>query len=389
MLASSDTTCAPLKGVTVLDFSWLLPGPFCTMQLADLGADVIKVESPKGDYARELLPGLFAVANRNKRSLSLDLKAPNALEVIDRLVKQVDIVIEGFRPGVADRLGIGYERLSKINQKIVYASVSGFGAQGPLAKQPGHDINYLAMSGTLSIPGQWKGDVARGGLPIADIAGAMTAALTIVSFLMEARASGGGKYLDVSMLSALMNWSQVRTADHLAAKDGAWPHVNPLNDLYKAQDGEWVSLALVEPHFFEAFCRLADCTALLSSEEYEAFNDSYDKIAGEYLRERVQDVISAKPAQHWIELFDGQSVPFAPVLNVAEALKQPQLSANGFSAKPPDGLPDGYFPYPVPGVGRGDVFAAPKRGEHSNEILRAFGIEASEIDRLHAEGVIA
>lgn len=389
MPASSNSDCAPLEGVTVLDFSWLLPGPFCTMQLADLGATVIKVESPRGDYAREMLPGLFAVANRNKRSLVIDLKAPGAIEVIDRIVEQVDVVIEGFRPGVADRLGIGYERLSKKNKKIVYASVSGFGATGPLAQRPGHDINYLAMSGALSIPGQWKGDVARSGLPVADIAGAMTAALSIVSFLLAARISGQGRYLDVAMMPALMNWAQVRTADHLTSKDGGWPHVNPLNDLYKTQDGKRISLALVESHFLEKFCHLAECPNVLSSEEYTAFSETHDKGAGEYLRERVQEVIGAKPAQHWIDLFDGQSVPFAPVLNVEEALTQPQLSASGFEAKAPDGLPKGYFPFPVPGVGSGHVTAAPKRGQHSKEILRTFGIEANEIARLHAEGVIA
>ena len=387
------TTCeaahSPLQGITILDFSWLLPGPFCTMQLADLGANVIKVESPKGDYAREMLPGLFAVANRNKRSLSLDLKAPSAQDVVDRLVSQVDVVIEGFRPGVAKRLGIDYERLSDINPRIVYASVSGFGARGPLAQRPGHDINYLAMSGALSIPGQWSGAAARSGLPVADIAGAMTAALAIVSCLLETRGTGRGRWLDVAMLPSLLNWAQVRAADHLASDEKAWPHINPLNDLYEAKDGMRVSLALVEPHFFGAFCEVAGCQGLLQSAEYKKFSKSLDKHAGQFLRDEVQKVIGTRKSHEWIKLFEDQPVPFAPVLEPGEALANPQLAANGFEVSPPNGLPHGYFPFPVPGLVANDVKPAPSKGQHSDEILRAFGVEAAEIHRLHAEGVIA
>src|SRR6056297_2994227 len=158
----------------VLDFSWLLPGPFCTMQLADLGAEVIKVESPGGDYARDMLPGLFAAANRNKRSIIVDLKANDAADLVEALVRKADVVVEGFRPGVAERLGIGFSRLSQINPRLVYASISGYGAKGPMAQTVGHDVNYLAMAGVLSIPGQWGAGSARSGLPVGDIAAAMS-----------------------------------------------------------------------------------------------------------------------------------------------------------------------------------------------------------------------
>lgn len=389
MAEKPEASALPLNGITVLDFSWLLPGPFCTMQLADLGADVIKIESPQGDYAREMLPGLFAVVNRNKRSLTIDLKAPGALALIDDMMPVVDVVIVGFRPGVADRLGIGYERLSGINPKIVYASISGFGAHGPDAQRPGHDINYLAMSGVLSIPGQWGEQPARSGLPVADIAGAMNAALSIVACLFESRITGRGRYLDVGMLPSLLNWSQVRMADYLESAQGTWPHLNPLNDLFETKDGKRVSLALVEPKFFEAFCYLAECQGLLNAPQYKSFSQDHDLEAGQYLRDRVQQIISERTANDWTVLFQDQSIPFAPVLSSIESLDNPQLKACGFDNNLPDGIPKGYFPYPVPELASKNVRPAPSQGEHTREIMRAFGVEPVEIDRLFAEGVVS
>src|SRR5690606_27158629 len=146
----------PLHGIRILDLSWLLPGPFCTSVLADLGADVVKVESPgAGDYMRELVPDAFLAVNRNKRSICLNLKDPDGKALLLDLAKNADVLIEGFRPGVVDRLGIGYEDLKAQNPAIVYVSLSGYGATGPYSRRPGHDLNYLAVSGALSIPGRW------------------------------------------------------------------------------------------------------------------------------------------------------------------------------------------------------------------------------------------
>lgn len=379
----------PLQGVRVLDFSWLLPGPFCTMHLADLGADVIKIEGPGGDYAREMLPGLFAVANRNKRSLALDLKAPGALQAIDRMAGQADVVIEGFRPGVAQRLGIGYERLSQINPRLVYASVSGYGAQGPLAARPGHDINYLALSGVLSIPGQWGEAPARGGLPVADLSAAMTAALAILAGLMQVRAGGRGCFLDVAMLPSLMSWSQVRTADHLASDSGAWPHLNPLNDVYATQDGGRIALALVEPKFMSAFCDLAGCPELVASDDWADFAVTRDARAGERLRQRLGEVVRGRTTQEWEARLGHAPVPFASVLAPSEALASEQLRAAGFAVDPPAGLPRGTFPFPVPGLGRSRPTPAPAWGQHSAEVLAEFGLGPDEAERLAAVGARA
>lgn len=383
-----DDQRLPLAGVRVLDFSWLLPGPFCTMQLADLGAEVTKVEGPQGDYARDMLPGLFAVVNRNKRSIGLDLKADGASEVVDALVRDADVVIEGFRPGVAARLGIGQARLREINPRLVYASISGFGATGPLASAVGHDVNYLARAGVLSIPGQWGGESARSGLPVGDIAAAMSTALAIVSCLLDSRQSGKGHYIDAAMLPALMNWAQVRTADYLMSKPRRWPHLNPLNGTYRASDGRDVTLAVIEPKFFKRFCDLAGCGDIADSDEYRAFAHTGDSASGEVLRERIADVIASRSADHWTSLFEGEAVPYAPVLTPEEALAQPQLAATGLDPELPVGLPHGYFPFPVPGLGVADVRPAPEKGAQTDEVLEAIGMTEKTISRLRREGAV-
>lgn len=387
---SSGRTKGPLSGVKVLDFSWLLPGPFCTMQLADLGATVIKVEGPGGDYARDLLPGLFAVANRNKQGLALDLKAPGALDVVDRLVRRVDVVVESFRPGVAQRLGIDYDRLSRINPRIVYASISGFGAHGPEATRPGHDINYLAAAGILSIPGQWQGAGVRGGLPIADLAAAMQASLSIVASLYECRETGQGRNLSVAMLPVLLNWAQVRNADHLASGQSDWPHLSPLNDIYETQDGKLVSLALVEAKFFEMFCALAGCDDLVASREYRSFKEQRDVASGQHLRATLQSILKKRPLEDWVALFASQPIPFAPVLTPAEAMQHDQLAANGLDAARFQGgehIP-GIFPFPVPGLTDLHLNPAPAKGEHSHQILRDFGFDGDEIERIRCKCVV-
>lgn len=360
------------------------------MQLADLGAEVIKVESPGGDYARGMLPGLFAVANRNKSGLSLDLKAEGARDVVDALVSQVDVVIEGFRPGVAKRLGIGYDRLSKINPGLVYASLSGYGSHGPDADRPGHDLNYLAMSGALSIPGQLGSGPSRGGLPIADLSAGLFTALGIVSSLLERAATKKGRYLDVAMSASLMNLAQVRTADHLNAGATGWPHLNPLNDMFETADGEWITLALVEPKFFSAFCRTAGCEALAESEIYRAFHDEGDKAAASTLANKLRAVVSKRTRAEWSELLEGDSIPYAPVLSPSEAAKSEQIKSLGLG---PMHMPDGAeltgsFGFPISGLGRRNGTQAPQKGEHSKQILASFGFAHDQINILREEGIL-
>lgn len=378
---------APLRGITVLDFSWLLPGPYCSLLLAELGATVIKIEGPGGDYARELLPGMYRVANHGKLGLSIDLKIPGSLEVIDRLIKRSDVVLEGFRPGVADRIGIGYERLASINQGLVYASVSGYGATGPNAQLPGHDLNYCAAAGVMAIPGRWEDPPARSGLPIGDLTAGLHAALAIVAALRERDRSGRGGYLDASMFASMLHLAQVRFADFDAASCQPWHHVNPLNDVFDAADGRRVTLGLVERKFWLTFCDRVGLDDPDVGRDYDRFAETGERAAGARLRARVQAVIGQRTAAEWAELISGSDIPFHVVLSPEEALSQPQTAHSGIVEKGDDGL--SVVRFCVGGLERTSYSAAPERGQHNDEVLARFGFSADEIARLRSESILA
>src|SRR5688572_4818041 len=196
----------PLSGVRVVDFSMFVPGPFASAILADLGAEVIKVEPPRGDPGRGYVPVQFETENRNKRAIAIDLKKPSSRQVLDKLIPQTDVVLEGFRPGVAKRLGIDYDALRKLNGKLVYCSISGYGQTGPWRERPGHDVNYVAAAGALAFPGQWLQKPARSSLPLADMGGGTFAAIAVLAALKE----GKGAYLDVSLFESGFFWAAQR-----------------------------------------------------------------------------------------------------------------------------------------------------------------------------------
>jgi CoA:oxalate CoA-transferase len=254
------TRPAPLHDVRVVDLSWLLPGPFCTSLLADLGADVLKIERPgDGDYARELLPGLFHLVNRGKRSAVFDLQKADDRERLLGIAASADIFVEGFRPGVVDRLGVGHAEVRKRHPKIIYVSISGYGQTGPMASHPGHDINYCAEAGLLAIPSTVDQERPyRMQLPVSDIAGSMYAALSAVAALRQRDATGQGAYLDVSLVECAFAWSAIRWVDAPSGKQDHWKHVSPGNDIFRAADGEWLAMALVEEQFWTRFCRAAE-----------------------------------------------------------------------------------------------------------------------------------
>ena len=259
---------AALAGVRILDLTRLLPGPFCTMLLADFGADVIKVEEPhRGDYIREWQPrigqnsGFHVVLNRNKRSLTLNLKAPEGKEIFRQLARQADVVLEGFRPGVMARLGLGYESLRALNPRLIFAALSGYGNHGPRAQRAGHDINYLALSGILSYSGR-DGRATLPGVQIADLGGgALLAAFSLVMALLVRERQGAGQYLDISMLDGSFMWNCLRWGKYLADGQIPRPGDDVLNhgfacyNLYATKDGRYMSLGALEPQFWRAFSK--------------------------------------------------------------------------------------------------------------------------------------
>lgn len=248
----------PLNGVRVLDFSELLPGPFFTQSLVDLGAHVLKVERPPhGDNARKLAPGLFASVNRGKHSLMVDLKDPEQAEALRRQVVDADVVVEGFRPGVMKRLGFGYEALAELNPRIVYVSLSGYGQQGPMAQMPGHDINYLATAGVLALSGSDAAHPDHGaGIPLADLCGAMYALSSTLAALLQRQHTGQGQHLDVSLTDCAAHWMNPRLGHfHEAGLSSLRKQredilAKPAYGVFETVDQVLISLGALEDHFW-------------------------------------------------------------------------------------------------------------------------------------------
>jgi crotonobetainyl-CoA:carnitine CoA-transferase CaiB-like acyl-CoA transferase len=332
----------PLHGIRVVDLSWLLPGPFCTNLLADLGADVIKVERPgDGDYARSLLPGLFRLVNRGKRSAVFDLQQPGDRERLLALAATADVFVEGFRPGVVDRLGVGYAQVRERNAAIVYVSLSGYGQTGPRAAHPAHDINLCAQAGLLAIPSFVGQDRPyRMQLPVSDIAGAMYAALATLAALRQRDATGEGAHLDVSLEESALAWSSIRWCDAPADDDRRWMHVSPGNDIFRAADGVWLAFAIVEAKFWSAFRDAA--RGLGSAHDSERLapsppgaDASREELQGQ--RDAIEAIVASHPSAAWL---DAARVHDLPITKVATHLDE-------FA---PDGLRG--FPVQLPGMRR-------------------------------------
>src|SRR5687767_4095317 len=241
----------PLDGVRVVDFSMFVPGPFASSILADLGAEVVKVEAPRGDPGRGYVPVQFETENRNKRSIAIDLKNPQSEAIVEKLAKHADVALEGFRPGVAKRLNIDFDSLKKANPRIIYCSISGYGQTGPWRERPGHDVNYVAAAGALAFPGQWLKAPARSSLPIADMGGGAFAAIAVLAALHE----GKGAYLDLSLFETAFFWAAMRHS--LDPKVDPRAHIFPVNDVFETADGRRLTLGILEEHFWQNFVQLA------------------------------------------------------------------------------------------------------------------------------------
>ena len=373
-----------LSGVRVLDLTALLPGPFATVILADLGADVIKVEPPGGDFARQMPVEMFRVANRNKRSIALDLKNERSREVIARLARWADVAVEGFRPGVVDRLGVGAQQLREINPALVYCSISGYGQTGPLRDEPGHDFNYMAASGALSFLGHW-GDLRphRSGLPVADLAGGSYAAIAILAALLRRKATGIGTTLDISLTEAAMSFMSVRRGlDN--DEPGRW-HLYPTNDLFDTSDGRRLSFGIVEPHFWTAFL---DSVKTLEPRLLDPrFADEPGRrSAGDELAGLIAKLMLTRTAKQWLELFAGHDVPVQLAHTPREAADSPQSRARGLVQELGG---ERHLPFPAlteNGPAGALSSLAPEVGAHTHQILAELEFTPDERRRLMDDG---
>lgn len=290
----------PLAGLRVLDLSIFLPGPFSTQILGDLGADVLKIEPPTGDPGRDIGGDLFDAVNRSKRSQRLDLKDAEDRARCLELAVEADVFIEGFRPGVADRLGVGYDAIRAVNPRIIYCSISGFGQSGPQRDRPGHDLLYLAGSGALSIRGHWGEAPRRSGVPVADLAAASYATIAILAALRARDATGDGTRLDLAIQDAALAFTSVRGGSDLTHDPDDESHLYPANELFETSDGELVALAAVEDHFVDRLrTALADVEPALLDERFNATegkrqhaDDLHDLVAGAVGRLSAREVIA-------------------------------------------------------------------------------------------------
>ena len=389
----------PLSGIRVLDLTRLLPGPVCTLHLADLGADVIKIEDTgAGDYARTLgaAPGktapVFAAINRNKRALRLDLKKRDGVDVFMKLVRDADAVVEGFRPGVVDRLGIGYAACNAINSRIVYCAISGYGQTGPYRDIAGHDINYCAYAGLVDQTGVAEGDPAIPNLQIADIlGGAVVPAMGILAALLDAQRSGKGRYVDVAMtegvlvhnlqaLAAVASTGKAppRGADFLSGRE-------PCYGVYRTADGRHMAVGALERKFWERVCDVLQRPDLKACHwEIRAEADARDAQWG---KAQTSAIFASRPQSYWVEKFAGEDCCVSPVLTLEESFQDPQILAREMVLR--DG---GTLQFAPPWKMSEYEFAverpAPDAGQHTDEILRDAGYASADISRLRASGVI-
>jgi crotonobetainyl-CoA:carnitine CoA-transferase CaiB-like acyl-CoA transferase len=363
----------PLRGIRVVDFSMFVPGPFASAILADLGAEVIKVEALRGDPGRSYIPVQFQTENRNKRSIAIDLKQAESRGIVEKLAAAAHVVLEGFRPGVAKRLGMDYETLKKVNGKLVYCSLSGYGQTGPWRSRPGHDVNYVAAAGALAFPGQWLKAPVRSSLPIADMGGGAFAAIAVLAALQEGR----GARLDLSLFEAAFFWTAMRHS--LDPDVDPRAHIFPVNDVFETADGKRLTLGILEEHFWANFVPLAP---ELDQERFST--DEKRRRNGDELSALITKIIRSRTSEEWLALLEENDVPVDLCVTPAEAAQHPQLLAR-------QALERGYAKFPVWANGRrgGAIrLRTPKLGEHSREILVELGFDDGEIAGFVKKGVV-
>ncbi|MHA1143496.1 MAG: CaiB/BaiF CoA transferase family protein [Candidatus Helarchaeota archaeon] len=393
----------PLQEIRVLDLTRLAPGPYATMILGDLGADIIKIEDTKvGDYVRWRKPftknsndeneNLYFISlNRNKRSLTLDLKTVEGQQIFYRLAKTADVLIESFRPGVVDRLKIDYETLRVLNSKLIYCSLTGYGQSGPYAALPGHDLNYISISGLGAISGVPEAGPRPLGTQVADFGGAMSAVIAILSALIERQKSQIGQYIDVAMFETPISWMTGVYADFFSS--GRLPKVGaerltgdlPNYNVYETKDGKFVAIGSLEAKFWKETCKM------LKMEQFAGMDPSSDEHKQEIF-EVLKSKIKKFSRDELIEHAKNVDACITPILTLDEVLSNEHVLSR-----------EVFFEHEHPRVGKirqvrlpikfsrsetGIHHHSPAFGEHSEEILRELGYTQVEFDEFRKKGII-
>ena len=378
----------PLTGIRILDLTRLLPGAYCTLLLADMGADVIKVEEPgAGDYMRWTPPlagsqsALFNAINRNKRSVTLNLKADAGRDLLLRLVEGADVLVEGNRPGVMDRLGLGWEVVHARNPRLVMCSITGYGQDGPFASRAGHDLNYMATAGGLGLNGERDGPPVPPAVQVADIGGGgLQPAVAILGALVGVQRGGEGRWIDASMTDGAVSWLALALATHAGGETVARGHQRlsgrfACYRVYACKDGGYYSVAALEPKFWSALCSALERPDLV---DLQYSDDSVVHVA-------LEEMFASRTRLEWQRRLSALDACCEPVLDIDEVPSHPQIAARrliethetGVEVRPAIRLSEGWR--------RRD---APRLGEHSKEVLAELGIDDSALEELKTAGVI-
>lgn len=384
----------PLDGVRILDLTRLLPGNYCTLLLADLGADVVKVEEPeRGDYIRWTPPlvdgegAAHRALNRGKRSVTANLKSAEGAGVLRRLVKEADALVESFRPGVLDRLGVGYRALSEENPRLVYCALTGYGQDGPYRERAGHDINYIGYAGILEATGRPEGPPVLPSVQVGDFGGGMAAAIGVLACLGQAARTGRGRFVDVSMLDVSLSWTSVLMSWYLATGEMPGRGLMPLGGglacyrVYRAGDGRYLAVGALEPQFWRALCERLDVPDLVD----EQFASPRRQ---EELALRLGEVFASRRRDEWVRELADLDTCVGPVQGVAEAVVDPQVRGRRMVAEV-GGLQVGPGPaVKISGFEPEPLRGAPALGQHTEEILQELGHTPEEIEDLRTARAI-
>jgi alpha-methylacyl-CoA racemase len=390
----------PLSGIRILDLSRLLPGAYASQMMADFGADVIKIEEPgSGDYGRYMPPQgpdgvslYFLAINRNKRSVTVNLKSAQGREIFLRLVRESDVVLESFRPGVMERLRLGYEQLKETNPGIIYCAISGYGQDGPYRLRAGHDLNYAGYAGLLDYNRGPRGEPAMPATQFGDLAGgSYMAVIGILTALMGRTKTGEGSNVDVSMTEGVLSLLPFFATTYLntnkvpqpgrSSLDGGLPCYN----IYEAQDGKHVTLAALEPKFWHTFCTRIGHLELLP------FHTPRGPGERELAIDMLRTIFKTKTRDEWLAELADIDACVGPVYSLDEALHDPQAQACGVTVTNGEGETAfrTLLSFPrISSVTHEQRYGAPGLGEHTDEVLRSVGYTEAEIAQLRTEGAI-